>query len=172
MKKSLLSFMFLFTTSLFAEFIVENEQIDELHQVLLTHTVDINFKNSTKELVFFGEIEEYNNFMKENFKGIQLKVAEGALMGLQASGKAISANLGSATASNIGVGMGIGLVVGLVLAPIVKAAQKDNEMILIYDYTDIKNIKSRVAIMFVADGFDDEDKIRNYLDRYLVQKGY
>lgn len=168
MKKILISLTIasLLTTSLFSETIKENGKIDELHQVFVNKTRNIDLTNSTKEFIFFGTLKDLQKEYDEIQKEIKNQGLDGAIRGLENSTSSIAKGFLKSAGQNMGLNMGIGLIYGA-LDPFVMSLYDDEQYILIYDFANQKGEKTRVSALFVASDFDDESVIKEYLEEKI-----
>lgn len=168
MKKILTSIAItsILATNLFSETIQENEKIDELHQVFINKTRNIDLTNSNKEFIYFGTLKDLQKEYKEIQKQIAEKGFDGAIKGLQNSSSAIAKGFLKSAGQSLGMGVGIGILYGA-LDPYIMSLYEDEQYILIYDFSNQNGEKTRISALFVASDFNNEETIKQYLENKI-----
>lgn len=147
-----------------AEFFEKNETIPEFHQVTVTTTKNIDLSGSLKkDFVFFGTISDYSKFLDNLMKQSALSGASGALNGINGAGSGISNGIMNGGLQGVVGYAGIGAVMGITFA-IIDNIKEDYKFIYIYDITNNNGQKTRKIVLFVANNFNDEFVIKQYLE--------
>lgn len=140
-------------TFLNGEILQSNNTIQEIHQVIISKTKNINLSGELKkEEIFFGNLQEYNSS-----KDLLVNAANGTLSGLNSVGNVMADGVKAGA-----IGLGVGLVIGTGMA-IAGSVSEDKKYVLIYDIENQIKEKTRVVILFVANDFDNKEIIKNYL---------
>lgn len=144
LKRLIYSFLLVVSFSIYsnADIIEKNEQIPETHQVVISKTVNIDLSNVLKkDLIFFGDRESWAVEYDKSKSGL----AKTGLVALSFLAGGMSAQGWSEMLNT-------------------------NQYLMIYDLENNKNEKTRVFAMFVANKFDDESIIKNYLDKAIEKE--
>lgn len=163
-------FILILVSSLWSEEI----KIDDIYEVYISKTVDIDISKATREEIYFGEYSAYVEKTTKELQDTMIKnVGNGAVSGLSAVANSTTNNVANGMGKSLGQGLGMGLGIGLVMGVIDIGVQKAiaNEVyILIYDYTNEKGEKTRVSAFYVAEDFDDEPIVKTYLEEQINKK--
>ncbi len=168
MKK--IMFILILVSSLFSEEI----KIDDVYEVYINKTVDIDIKGASKEEVFFGKDEDWYEKQSADLKSsMGQNVASGAVTGLSTTATAISKSVVNASAQALGQGLGMGLAIGVVFGAIEathKVVTANEVYILVNDYTNNQGQKTRVIAFYCAVDFDEEDVVKAFLEQEIIKK--
>lgn len=148
---------FLLATSILtganAEILEKNEIIPEVHQVIVSKTMNIDLSGELKkEEIFFGNMKEYSSS-----KDILTNAANGTLSGLSSVGNVLADG-----AKAGGIGLGVGLVIGTGMA-VAGSVSEDKKYVLIYDIENQIKEKTRIVVLFVSNDFDNKETIKKYM---------
>lgn len=168
MKK--IMFILILISSLWSEEI----KIDDIYEVYISKTVDIDISKATREEIYFGEYSKYVEKTTKEFQDTMLKnVGNGAVSGLSTVANSTTNSLANGMGKSLGQGLGMGLGIGAVIGVIgiVREQIIANEVyILIYDYTNENGQKTRVSALYLAEDFDDEPIVKSYLEEQINKK--
>jgi hypothetical protein len=168
MKK--LVFIMILVSSLWSEEI----KIDDVYEVYINKTVDIDIKGASKEEVFFGKDEDWYEKQSSDLKASMGQgLGSGAVAGLSTTANAVSNSVVNASGQAVGQGLGMGLGIGLVYGAIglgFQAATANEIYVLVNDYTNNQGAKTRVIAYYYAVDFDDENVVKAFLEQEINKK--
>jgi hypothetical protein len=158
------------SSSLFSEEI----KIDDIYEVYISKSTKIDLTNIKKDEVYFGRYEEYLKKVNEdNKEKIAKQIGNGATTGLSAVSNSVSNNVANSATKNMGQGLGMGLAIGAVYGLgeyFYNKATETEVFILVNDYTNDKNEKTRIVALYGAEDFDDEPIVKNFLNQEIEKK--
>ena len=162
-------FILILVSSLWSEEI----KIDDVYEIYITKTTNIEMTGVSKEKVFFGRYDDLIKKQAEELKTIGKNLGNGATSGLSTASNGVANSMGNASGKALGQGLGMGLGIGLVYGLIdvgAQAAMKDEVFILVNDYTNSRGEKTRIFGFYCANNFDEEKVINSFLEQEINKK--
>ena len=159
----------LINCNLFAKEINMNEV-----EIYVSVSKKINFLDlkETNE-IFFGEYNSYIEKNIEEYKTMQQGVGQGFSAGLGSTANGVASSVGNATGKAVGQGIGMGLGIGLIYGisgSIYEKVTENDVYVLVKDFTSVNGEKSRVTALFYAKSFNDENIIKELLNKEIENK--
>lgn len=159
----------LINCNLFAKEINMNEV-----EIYISVSKKINFLDlkETNE-IFFGEYNSYIEKNIEEYKTMQQGVEQGFSAGLGSTANGVASSVGNATGKAVGQGIGMGLGIGLIYGisgSIYEKVTENDVYVLVKDFTSVNGEKSRVTALFYAKSFNDENIIKELLNKEIENK--
>jgi hypothetical protein len=152
----------------------EEIKIDDVYEVYINKTVDIDIKGASKEEVFFGKDKDWYEKQSSDLKASMGQgVGSGAVAGLSTTANAVSNSVVNASGQAIGQGLGMGLGIGVVFGAALAVGNviTENEVyILVNDYTNNQGLKTRVIAFYCAVDFDEENVVKAFLEQEIIKK--
>lgn len=159
----------LINCNLFAKEINMNEV-----EIYISVSKKINFLDlkETNE-IFFGKYNSYIEKNIEEYKTMQQGVEQGFSAGLGSTANGVASSVGNATGKAVGQGIGMGLGIGLIYGisgSIYEKVTENDVYVLVKDFTSVNGEKSRVTALFYAKSFNDENIIKELLNKEIENK--
>lgn len=167
MKK--IMFILILVSSLWSEEI----KIDDVYEVYISKTKNIDLVGASKQEVYFGEYSQYIEKNSEELKTIATGAGKGLASGAGTTANAVTNSVGNATGKAVGQGLGMGLGIGLVMGigeAVYNKATENEVFILVNDYTNQKGEKTRISSLIYFKSFEDTVVIKNFLEQEINKK--
>lgn len=167
MKK--IMFILILVSSLWSEEI----KIDDIYEVYISKTKNIDLVGSSKKEVYFGKYVDYLQKKSDELKTMGKNLGNGAISGLSTASNGAANSVGNATGKAVGQGLGMGLGIGLVygLAELTyNKATEDEIYVLVNDYENSKGEKTRISALLIANSFKNEPVVKEFLLQEISKK--